>query len=49
MSRFTRSSKMLNLVLVNKLQNNINIMSSTVNTENLTQDINYDNNIETGK
>lgn len=40
---------MLNLVLVNKLQNNINIMSSTVNTENLTQDINYDNTIETGK
>jgi len=39
---------MLNLVLVNKLQNNIN-MSSTVNTENLTKDINYDNTIETGK
>jgi len=38
---------MLNLVLVNKLENNI--MSSTVNTENLTQDINYDNTIETGK
>jgi len=38
---------MLNPVLVNKLQNNI--MSSTVNTENLTQDINYDNTIETGK
>jgi len=35
---------MLNLVLVNKLQNNI--MSST---ESLTQDINYENTIETGK
>lgn len=44
MSRFTRSAKMLNLVLVNKLQNNI--MSST---ESLTQDINYENTIETGK